>query len=274
MNENGKRCFNTGEFAGLCRTTKETLFYYDKIGLLKPEKVKENGYRVYSSSQFFEYDLICVLKQAGSSLKEIGWYLKHYNAENFLKILKEKEEQIRKQQQELFQMEKMLKHTVSMTEYALQASYDIPKVEMQEEESLLVVRLAPGEGDSPDGIAVRLGEHFDRCEEYSVVDKFPLGSIIMKEEVLKGREEESYFFSKVPKTMECEHIIRKPAGRYAVIVHRGDYDSFTETYKKLLCYIKNEELVVNGHAYVQDLISYLASSAEENFVLKISVGVE
>ena len=33
--------YTTGEFAKLCHTTKETLFHYDSIGLLKPKIVKE-----------------------------------------------------------------------------------------------------------------------------------------------------------------------------------------------------------------------------------------
>ena len=35
----------TGEFARMMRVSKDTLFHYDKIGLLKPEIVKTNGYR-------------------------------------------------------------------------------------------------------------------------------------------------------------------------------------------------------------------------------------
>ena len=39
--------FTTGQFAKLCSTTKETLFHYDSLGLLKPARVGENGYRYY-----------------------------------------------------------------------------------------------------------------------------------------------------------------------------------------------------------------------------------
>lgn len=33
----------TGEFARLCHTTKETLFHYDREGILRPRYVSENG---------------------------------------------------------------------------------------------------------------------------------------------------------------------------------------------------------------------------------------
>lgn len=35
MNNNAKPLFTTGEFAKLCNVRKDTLFYYDEIGLLK-----------------------------------------------------------------------------------------------------------------------------------------------------------------------------------------------------------------------------------------------
>lgn len=42
---------STGDFAALCQITKKTLFHYDKIDLLKPIRVDENGYRVYALDQ-------------------------------------------------------------------------------------------------------------------------------------------------------------------------------------------------------------------------------
>lgn len=273
MSEMGNRYFTTGEFAKLCGTTKETLFHYDKVGILKPKKLLENGYRVYSSDQFFELDLIRVLKQAGSSLQEIEWYLNHYDAEHFIQILKEKKEQIRKQRDALLKMENMLEHTVRLTERALAEEYGVPRLEYQEEETLLVVRLEPGEGDSVYGITARLGEHFKRCESRGLADKFPLGSIILKEEVLLGGEEESYFFSRMPEKRKGDHQMVKPAGTYATVFHKGNYDTFTEAYQGLLAFIRREGLEVAGNAYVYELISYLAAGTQDSFVMQISVQV-
>ena len=64
-----------GQFAKLCHIHKKTLFYYDEIGLFKPQKVDENGYRYYSIYQFDKFALISSLKNIGMSLKEIKQYL-------------------------------------------------------------------------------------------------------------------------------------------------------------------------------------------------------
>ena len=66
----------SGTFAKLCRTTKDTLYFYEEAGLLQPRQVSANGYRGYSAAQYFEFDLITVLQDAGLSLKEIKQSLK------------------------------------------------------------------------------------------------------------------------------------------------------------------------------------------------------
>ena len=63
--------FTSGEFARICGIRKDTLFYYDSIGLLPPEQVAPNGYRYYSTRQFYTYHIISTLKEAGASLEEI-----------------------------------------------------------------------------------------------------------------------------------------------------------------------------------------------------------
>lgn len=67
--------YSTGEFAKLCGVKKQTLFHYDRIGLLKPTITDERGFRRYSYSQYQDYLIIACLKEAGMPLKEISQYL-------------------------------------------------------------------------------------------------------------------------------------------------------------------------------------------------------
>ena len=265
--------FTTGEFAKLCGTSKDTLFYYDKIGILKPEIVLENGYRRYNALQFFDFDLIRTFKRAGSSLQEIKWYLTHYDSAHFLQLFREKEKQIDNQLLVLNQMKQLLHHTVQTTEQALKETYDIPKITQEKEENLLVVPLQEQAGESMKDMVFRLADHFSFCEGHQITDRFPLGSIILKETVLSGKSEDSYFFSKIPPSFSCGSIFKKPAGPYATIFHQGTYDSFDFPYRLLLDYIQEQNLTICGNAYVYDLISYLSSGTEENFVFQISIQI-
>ncbi len=42
--------YTIGKLAGLSGLTTRTLRYYDQIGLLKPSKIRSNGYRIYTES--------------------------------------------------------------------------------------------------------------------------------------------------------------------------------------------------------------------------------
>lgn len=63
--------YSTGQFAKLANVTERTIRYYDKIGLLKPSFVMENGYRQYTEKDLLKLQRILSLKQLGFSLEEI-----------------------------------------------------------------------------------------------------------------------------------------------------------------------------------------------------------
>lgn len=59
------------EMSKLHGISRQTLIYYDMIGLFKPESVDSNGYRYYSWRQIPLLREICFLKEAGMPLKEV-----------------------------------------------------------------------------------------------------------------------------------------------------------------------------------------------------------
>ncbi len=59
------------EMASLFNVSRQTLIYYDKIGLFKPAVVNEKGYRFYSPTQIPLMRLICMLRDLGLELDEI-----------------------------------------------------------------------------------------------------------------------------------------------------------------------------------------------------------
>ncbi|MFF2885152.1 MerR family transcriptional regulator [Bacillus toyonensis] len=68
MNEH----FSIGETAKLNNISIQTLRYYDKLGIFKPDYTDpNNGYRYYRISQFFYLDIIKYLKSIQTPLEEI-----------------------------------------------------------------------------------------------------------------------------------------------------------------------------------------------------------
>ena len=63
--------YKTGQFAKLANVSERTIRYYNKIGLLKPSFVMENGYRQYSDLDLLKLQKILSLKHLGFSIEEI-----------------------------------------------------------------------------------------------------------------------------------------------------------------------------------------------------------
>ena len=63
--------YKTGEFVKMANLSIRTIRYYDKIGLLKPSKIADNGYRMYSDKDFMKLQKILSLKYLGFSLDDI-----------------------------------------------------------------------------------------------------------------------------------------------------------------------------------------------------------
>ncbi len=66
-----KENFSVGDLAKKLKINKETIRYYEKIGLLSKPKKDNNGYRIYTKKDIDKIKIILIIKSFGFSLKEI-----------------------------------------------------------------------------------------------------------------------------------------------------------------------------------------------------------
>ena len=80
-----KDMFSIGELASYQNISKQTLIYYDKIGLFKPAYVDpDNKYRYYTVKQVDYLDTILIMKEMGFTLNEIQEHMKNYTIDTSL----------------------------------------------------------------------------------------------------------------------------------------------------------------------------------------------
>ncbi|WP_434309954.1 MerR family transcriptional regulator [Hominifimenecus sp. rT4P-3] len=63
--------YTVSQLAAISGVSPRTLRYYDEIGLLKPERVSEGGYRLYAQAQVDRLQQILFFRELEMSLKEI-----------------------------------------------------------------------------------------------------------------------------------------------------------------------------------------------------------
>lgn len=87
--------YSIGEFSKINRITPKTLRHYDRIGLLKPDRVDDwTGYRSYSASQLPRIRRILELKEVGLPLNEIGRALE--STDELAAILRQQEDRLKR----------------------------------------------------------------------------------------------------------------------------------------------------------------------------------
>ena len=272
MSGNNKQYMTTKEFAHLCGVSKHTLFHYDEVGILKPEIVKENGYRYYSIKQFFTYDIIHILKQAGSSLEEIKDYMNNYNPDMFLSILRQKEKQLEEEMKKMNLMRNKILATIDTTEEALRSVYGVPFLEECKEEYYIVVNLTNAMSAKEE--LEKLRDHFQYCEDINGETELLLGVIMKKENILAGEYMKvTCYSSKIKSHIDSERVHVKKAGLYAVVIHKGAYTDTKKSYEKLKSFIKKNHLDISGDTYEDDMISHLAGMNDDEYVIKIQIPV-
>ena len=75
------------EVALMFSIQKDTLLFYDRIGLFQPDLRKPNGYRFYSAGQLAELDAILNLRELGFSLPAIGQAMEGQSVDSFLDVM-------------------------------------------------------------------------------------------------------------------------------------------------------------------------------------------
>lgn len=69
--------FTAGELASMFGISKQSLLYYDKIHLLSPDFISENGYRHYSITQYLDLEIIVNLRALDIPINDIKDYLQN-----------------------------------------------------------------------------------------------------------------------------------------------------------------------------------------------------
>lgn len=82
--------YTISEMASIFDVSRQTLIYYDKIGLFAPAEVNEKGYRFYSPTQIPLMRLICMLRDLGVDLNEIMRLTSSYDVAEMANKLRER----------------------------------------------------------------------------------------------------------------------------------------------------------------------------------------
>ena len=268
--------FSIGELSSYQNISKQTLIFYDKIGLFRPAYVDPgNGYRYYSASQLDELDTILILKKCGLSLQAIKELLEHYTTESSLRVLTQQVQVLDRQMEELRMVRSRLAQRCVQLERAglHREGGDQPRVERLPAQLLLIRPVEPPFTLREISIATK--QCFAQAFQEQLPIYFQSGVTVPLERIRAGRyTEASAAFLPIEGTDRAENLLQLPEGLGASIYHRGDYPSIGRSYRRLLEFCQAEKLEIRSDSYEFCINDYITTGDESEYLTKIVLYVE
>ncbi|MFE8701508.1 MerR family transcriptional regulator [Cytobacillus sp. FJAT-54145] len=268
MNKKEKKYLTTGEFAKLCKVNKQTLFYYDQIGLLSPVMKNEKGYRLYSIHQIELFFVIDLLKDIGMSLNDIQQYMQNKSPENFLTLMYQKREEIKKKRQEIEAKEKMIEAKIALMEEAQHLDFQTVTLKNLPEAALYLSRNI--ENVSNEEFVEVVSDFINELNVHHLDTGYPIGVITKREHVLKGEYSNySYLYIEQPTPKAGHPYFTAVKGVFLIGYHVGDEKTIHNTYKRLLSEMERRNMVLGDYVYEEYIYDTVVKDNKEHYVTKI-----
>lgn len=266
-----KDMFSIGELAGYQNISKQTLIFYDKIGLFQPAYVNPNNkYRYYTAKQVDYLDTILIMKEMGFSLGEIQEHMKNYTIDTSLITLRKQLRVIDRQITHLQLIRNRLAHRCEQMENVKEFHERNQEVTVKETEQkhLLYAEVSPPQSFREISIATK------KCFSQALKDELPIyfqtGVIVPYKHILEGRyTEANVAFLPIEETNKATNIRSLPKGTVASIYHCGTYESVERSYKKLLKFCNEHRLQIISDAYEFCINDYISSGDENEYITEL-----
>lgn len=111
--------------------SRQTLLYYDKIGLFEPIHVAENGYRYYSPKQIPFLREICFLRSLGVKLEEIREHVHQRDLSSIISLLERHKSYVEKEIEDLIRIKQHIQEKHSTYSEVEKAIHDINRPDIK-----------------------------------------------------------------------------------------------------------------------------------------------
>ena len=271
MSSGMNKYYTAGRFAELCGVSKQALFHYDKIGLLKPEKRKENGYRYYSFKQIEIMQMINMLKELDMPLQEIREYMDHRSPENLERLLIKESKEVDRIMEEVRWARHYIRAKLCRTQEAMEVEYGKIKIRYFAEEHFIIT---PFEGKDDDRHeAENIARHVNYVHSQDVYSSYAVGSIVSVEDLHQGKYKYAYNYTRID-SAEDKYNYVKPAGDYLTYYDPYGYRNLSRAAGDMLQYAEEHGLQCGQYFYEDQLLDALSGATWDEYLVKLSVRVK
>ncbi|WP_068501409.1 MerR family transcriptional regulator [Paenibacillus kribbensis] len=271
MENNVQTHLTSGQFAKVMGISKDTLFHYDRLGILSPEFKAENGYRYYSINQIDVFKVISILKELEMPLKEIKEYLNKRSPHELIALLDHEEAMLNSKIKQLQKMKSIISEKKRITQAATEIISTDMIIEENNDEFLVITEADPYTNDK--SIYDSMIKHEKYLNIYSIDASHTVGWMRDTKRVLANETfNYDYLFTRVSKKSNYSNFKRKK-GTYLIAYHTEGYSSVCDTYDRIINYANDKSIELQGFFYEDVLLDDLSVRGYEEYLIKISVQI-
>lgn len=271
-----KNYYTAGEMAKMFNLSKQTMLYYDRIGLLQPEFVTENGYRHYSLQQFLALEVISNLRKLDISVSDIQKYLDSRSPEALRALLEEKDKNCREIIEQNENVRKNIGAVIQQLEVLDENCLNQITLNYYHPKKLYLSRLTAKKGHM--GTIYMLASHNQKVYDEHHFKERAVGWIIDKDAFFEGKSGTALaYFSTVSMNYfdDKEHYYEAPAGLYITLRFKGTFHSNKkELAKKIGDFMQRNNLVAVSNLFVQPLKNYWMCTTKKEYINQVTIQVE
>lgn len=271
------RYFTPGELAKLLGISKQLLLYYDKNDIFSPEFVDENGYRFYVLSQYFTLQIIISLRKLDVSLKEIKAYLKSKDINLLKEIYRNKQQEYKKQIEELAYLEKAMQQKISFLNNIANLPLNKILLEIQEEECLYFSEAISIKKPIKQRMNI-LAKHMLPVFSHESFQEYLMGfHYDSKEYFYEDRITQYNVFISANSKLNYKNPIKfiKEKGLYLCVYCNAQYGVVdTQIKERIIKFIKQNNLSFHGGIYLFPLRNFWSTSKPKEELVKLCLRVE
>ena len=264
-----EKYYRIGEISRLYKISTDILRYYDKIGLMSPDFIGENGYRYYSKKQIWKLNNIRNLRNIGVGLEDIKEFLDERNINSANDIIEFQLEKVEDKIKKLTELKEELTSKLENIEFFKTfKDFNKPILKFIPKRKFLRSKGNFKQDWEIDFELKILNEKTEYDNDFILTNN-EIGATLSKENFLKG-EYLTFSESFIINDVKGEII---PEGYFLTIVFKGKYDESYKYYNTLKKYIEENNLIVTGDIHEIYHIEIHITENEDEFITEIQIPV-
>ncbi|MGL4738364.1 MAG: MerR family transcriptional regulator [Cellulosilyticaceae bacterium] len=266
-----KTYYKIGEISKIYGIGKDSLMYYEELGILKPLR-DANGYRLYKLSDIWRLNLIKELRSLEFSMKKIKDYLDNRTLSSTQEVLQEEVTLLDKKIAELLEYRQNIhKRLAAIQEVVCDEAFE--KIHLQEFGARKALMLTANitRDEDVDFLIQKLLKEYE--ERFYILGNNNIGAVFNSEAFDEGNYTVFQSVFCLLEEQEAVYNVVIPAGTYMSVVYRGSYKNNRQIIPRMIARIEELGYKMIGDPIEIYKIDVHETGLEEEFVTEIQIPI-